>query len=62
MQLPFYEYKVKALQPISADKTVAARDFATAARLTMLRGHKSHVTCKDGGASLVGDVFCHQSE
>jgi WD40 repeat protein len=49
-----------SLATASADKTVAVSDFATAARLKTLRGHKSHVTCVDGGASLAGAEFRRQ--
>jgi hypothetical protein len=48
---------VKALQPISADKTVAVRDFATVARLTMLLLRKSHVACIDGALRWWGMCF-----
>jgi Prp8 binding protein len=51
-----------SLATASADKTVAVSDFATAARLKTLRGHKSHVTCVDGGASLAGAEFRHESK
>jgi Prp8 binding protein len=52
--LTFLGPRGESLVTASADKTVAVYDFATSARLKVLRGHDSHVTSVDARASLAG--------